>query len=151
LRRAGYGAKGAEPIEVRRGLPGNPADDQSRYIEARVHGLLVACIYLPNGNPQPGPKFDYKLAWFERLIGMPRRSWRAATSTSTTRAHGVAMRCCNRRAGRFINACSPRAGSIRYFWDYFRRHWERDAGLRIDHVLLNQTLAPRLLDAGVDT
>ena len=83
LREAGYGAvwqgerqwngvailgRGTEPVLTRRGLPGDPADKQSRYIEAAVNGVLIACIYLPNGNPQPGPKFDYKLAWFERLI-----------------------------------------------------------------------------------
>src|SRR5690606_29207890 len=61
-------AKGAQPVETRRGLPGDPDDTHSRYIEARVHGVLVGCLYLPNGNPQPGPKFDYKLAWFDRLI-----------------------------------------------------------------------------------
>lgn len=61
-------ARGETPIEVRRGLPGDERDKQSRYIEAAVNGVLVACLYLPNGNPQPGPKFDYKLAWFERLI-----------------------------------------------------------------------------------
>src|SRR6202162_3903049 len=84
IREAGYGAiwhgqrswngvailaRGADPIETRRALPGDPDDSQSRYIEAQVQGVLVGCLYLPNGNPQPGPKFDYKLAWFERLIG----------------------------------------------------------------------------------
>src|ERR1700693_5692780 len=83
IRAAGYGAiwhgqtswngvailaRGLDPIETRRGLPGDPADSHSRYIEAAINGVLVACLYLPNGNPQPGPKFDYKLAWFERLI-----------------------------------------------------------------------------------
>ncbi|HMC16345.1 MAG TPA: exodeoxyribonuclease III, partial [Albitalea sp.] len=83
LRDAGYGAiwhgqasyngvailaRGSEPIETRRGLPGDPDDTHSRYIEAAVDGVIVGCIYLPNGNPQPGPKFDYKLAWFARLI-----------------------------------------------------------------------------------
>ena len=66
-------ARGAEPIETRRGLPGDPDDDQSRYLEAAVDGVLVGCLYLPNGNPQPGPKFDYKLAWFERLIAHARK------------------------------------------------------------------------------
>ena len=61
-------AKGADPVEIRRQLPGDPSDDHSRYLEAAVHGIVVGCLYLPNGNPQPGPKFDYKLAWFERLI-----------------------------------------------------------------------------------
>src|SRR5438034_4836996 len=83
IRKAGYGAiwhgqrswngvailaRGADPVETHRGLPGDPTDEQSRYIEAAVDGLTVGCLYLPNGNPQPGPKFDYKLAWFERLI-----------------------------------------------------------------------------------
>src|SRR5688572_26264032 len=83
IRAAGYGAiwhgqrswngvailaKGEDPVEVQRGLTGDPDDTHSRYIEARVKGLIVGCLYLPNGNPQPGPKFDYKLAWFERLI-----------------------------------------------------------------------------------
>ena len=60
-------AKGAEPVEIRRGLPGDELDRQARYLEAEIHGLVVASVYLPNGNPQPGPKFDYKLAWFERF------------------------------------------------------------------------------------
>ena len=61
-------ARDAQPLESRRGLPGDDSDTQSRYLEAAVHGVLVGCLYLPNGNPQPGPKFEYKLAWFERLI-----------------------------------------------------------------------------------
>jgi exodeoxyribonuclease-3 len=65
-------AKGAVPLEIRRGLPGNEADEQSRYLEAAIDGIIVACLYLPNGNPQPGPKFDYKLTWFERLIAHAR-------------------------------------------------------------------------------
>src|SRR4051794_20445841 len=59
-------ARGVEPVVTRRALPGDPDDDQARYIEAAIRGILVGCIYLPNGNPQPGPKFDYKLAWFKR-------------------------------------------------------------------------------------
>jgi exodeoxyribonuclease-3 len=83
IRKAGYGAKwhgqrswngvailakGADPTEIRRGLPGDPSDDHSRYLEAAVDGIIVGCLYAPNGNPQPGPKFDYKLAWLDRLI-----------------------------------------------------------------------------------
>jgi exodeoxyribonuclease-3 len=82
LKKAGYGAiwqgqkswngvailaRGADPIETRRGLPGDPDDVQSRYIEAAIKGLIVGCLYMPNGNPAPGPKFDYKLGWFKRL------------------------------------------------------------------------------------
>jgi exodeoxyribonuclease-3 len=83
IREAGYGAiwhgqkswngvailaRGVDPVETRRGLPGDPDDLQSRYIEGIVHDHLIGCLYFPNGNPAPGPKFDYKLRWFERLI-----------------------------------------------------------------------------------
>jgi exodeoxyribonuclease III len=191
LKRAGYGAlwhgqrswngvailaRGAEPVESRRGLPDNAADEQSRYLEAKVHGLRVACIYLPNGNPQPGPKFDYKLAWLERLIGhagplyasaepvalvgdfnvVPTdfdiynpRSWRRdALLQPQSRARYQRL-----LAQGWIDALRARHPEERIytFWDYFRNHWQRNAGLRIDHVLLNRTLAPRLVDAGVDT
>src|SRR3978361_1795201 len=61
-------ARHAVPVETRRGLPGDPDDLHSRYIEAAVNGIVVGCLYLPNGNPAPGPKFDYKLAWFKRLV-----------------------------------------------------------------------------------
>ena len=168
-------ARGIEPVEIRRELPGDPADDHSRYLEAAVDGVMVACLYLPNGNPQPGPKFDYKLAWFERLIehaaglyasGHPvvlagdfnvvptdfdiynPRSWlKDALLQPQSRA-------CYQRllqqgwvdALRQLHADE----AIFTFWDYFRKHWERDAGLRIDHLLLNASLAPCLLEAGVD-
>src|SRR5690606_31072379 len=159
----------------RRGLPGDPDDTHSRYIEAEAHGLIVGCIYLPNGNPQPGPKFDYKLAWFDRLIAhaaelyasdrpvvlagdynvVPTdcdiydpKSWRKdallqpATREAWTRllAQGWVDA---------LRACHPEE-RIYTFWDYFRNHWERNAGLRIDHLLLNRVLAPRLTDANVD-
>ena len=189
LREAGYGAvfvgqkswngvailaKDADPIEVRRALPGDDKDTQGRYIEAAVDGLLVASIYLPNGNPQPGPKFDYKLAWLERLI--------AHAATLVNSEHHVVL------AGDYnvvptdddiydpkswkkdaLLQPAPRAAFARLmkqgwldaileqhgrkaftFWDYFRQHWERDAGLRIDHLLLNKTIAPKLVESGVD-
>ena len=95
IRRAGYGAlcqgqkprfngvailaRGADPVEVRRGLPGDPSDVQARYLEAAAEGVLIGCLYAPNGNPQPGPKFDYKLAWLERLIRHARESRTSAT------------------------------------------------------------------------
>jgi len=169
-------SRGSKPIELRRGLPGDAADTHSRYIEAAVQGLVVCCLYLPNGNPQPGPKFDYKLAWMERLIQ------HAAGHLGSE--HPVVL------AGDFnvvptdeldiynpkswkkdaLLQPAPRAAwrrllaqgwldSVRHlhpdekiftFWDYFRQHWERNGGLRIDHLLLNPVLAPRLRAAGVD-
>ncbi|MEP6823243.1 MAG: exodeoxyribonuclease III [Ramlibacter sp.] len=168
-------ARGSAPLEVRRVLPGDAADEQSRYLEAAVNGVVIACLYLPNGNPQPGPKFDYKLAWFERLI-------RHAKSLHQS-GHPVVL------AGDFnvvptdLDIYNPRSwlkdallqpesrdcyarllqqgwtDAIRHlhpdavvftFWDYFRKHWERNSGLRIDHLLLSKDLAPKLIEAGVD-
>jgi exodeoxyribonuclease III len=164
-----------EPVLTRDRLPGDPADDQSRYIEAAVKGILIACIYLPNGNPQPGPKFDYKLAWFERLIAhaeslyrldapvvlggdfnvvptdrdiYPTRSWsKDALLQPASRASFQ----------RLIEQGWTDAARIRHpdepmytFWDYKRDRWQRDAGLRIDFLLLNKRAAERLIDAGVD-
>ncbi|HEX4096350.1 MAG TPA: exodeoxyribonuclease III [Caulobacteraceae bacterium] len=168
-------ARGAEPHEIRRGLPGDPADTHSRYIEAAVGGIVVACLYLPNGNPAPGPKFDYKLAWFERLIrraaallehGVPvviagdfnvmpteldvyaperwvddalfRPEVRAAYARLIDQGWTDALR-----------ALHPDQ-RIYTFWKYFRNAFARDAGLRIDHVLLSPAVAPRLKAAGVD-
>ncbi|PAU52854.1 exodeoxyribonuclease III [Pseudomonas indica] len=168
-------AKGAEPLEIRRGLPGMEDDSHSRYLEAAVQGVIVASLYLPNGNPQPGPKFDYKLAWFERLIahaagllesGHPvvlagdfnvvptdediynPRSWlKDALLQPESRA-------CYQRllAQGWTDAIRARYPDERIytFWDYFRQHWEKNSGLRIDHLLLSPDLAPRLRDAGVD-
>ena len=168
-------AKGAEPVERTRALPGDPNDAHSRYIEARVHGIIVGCLYLPNGNPQPGPKFDYKLAWFERLIthaqslhdcGEPvvlagdynvvptdfdiynPASWRKDALLQPQ-----SRECYERLLGQgwtdAIRKKHPK-DRIYTFWDYFRQHWEKDAGLRIDHLLLNPQAAPRLADSGVD-
>ncbi len=160
---------------MRRGLPGDPSDDQSRYLEAAIGGVLVACLYLPNGNPQPGPKFDYKLAWFERLIAHARtlvdadvpavlagdfnvvptdadiydpKSWRkdALLQPESREAYATLL------AQGWTDALRARhpGEAVFTFWDYFRNHWARNAGLRIDHLLLNRALAPRLRDAGVD-
>jgi exodeoxyribonuclease III len=168
-------ARGALPVESRRGLPGDPDDTHSRYLEAAVGGVLVACLYLPNGNPQPGPKFDYKLAWFERLIrhakalvasGHPvvlcgdfnvvptdfdiynPRSWRKDALLQPE-----SRECYSRLLAQgwtdALRATDPEQ-RIYTFWDYFRRHWETDSGLRIDHLLLNPELAPRLVASGVD-
>jgi exodeoxyribonuclease III len=169
-------AKDTEPVVVRRELPGDPSDDHSRYIEAAVNGVVVACLYLPNGNPQPGPKFEYKLRWFERLIE------HAATLVKSP--HPVVIAGDYNVVPTDFDIYNPRSwlkdallqpetrecyrrllaqgwtDSIRdlhpdeaifTFWDYFRQHWERNAGLRIDHLLLNKALAPCLVAAGVDT
>ena len=169
-------ARGVEPIEIRRTLPGDDADDQSRYLEAAVDGVIVGCLYLPNGNPQPGPKFEYKLAWFERLIAHAQtlvdaphpvvlcgdynvvptdfdiynpRSWRKDALLQPE------SRACWERllaqgwtdALRHLHPEEP----VYTFWDYFRQHWQRNSGLRIDHLLLNRRLASGLRAAGVDT
>jgi exodeoxyribonuclease-3 len=168
-------AKGAKPAEVGRAMPGDPADEQSRYIEADVGDVRVGCLYLPNGNPQPGPKFDYKLAWFERLIkhaaqlyGMDKpvilcgdynvvptdfdiydpKSWRKDALLQPQ------SRECYQRllAQGWVDALRHLHPDekIFTFWDYFRKHWERDSGLRIDHLLLNGPAAAMLESAGVD-
>jgi exodeoxyribonuclease-3 len=165
-----------EPIVTRRVLPGEPADGQSRYIEAAIEGVLVACLYLPNGNPRPGPKFDYKLLWFERLIAHARdllatgapvvlagdynvvpteadiynsRSWKKDAllqpESRSAFARLVDQGWTDAIRERFPNDPPPWT-----FWQYFRQAWERDAGLRIDHLLLSPALAERLTDAGVD-
>jgi len=190
IRDAGYGAiwhgqkswngvailaRGARPIEIRRGLPGDPDDAHSRYIEAAIDGMIVGCLYLPNGNPAPGPKFDYKLRWFDRLAqhagsllasGAPvvlagdynvmptdldvyapdrwvedalfrpevREAYRRLVEQGWTDA---------------LRALHP-GERIYTFWKYFRNAFGRDAGLRIDHLLLSPPLAKRLTSAGVD-
>ena len=168
-------ARGAEPVPTRRSLPGDPDDAQSRYVEAAVNGVLIACLYLPNGNPQPGPKFDYKLAWFDRLIahaatllesGAPvvlagdfnvvptdadiysTRSW---TDNALLRRESRAAyrRLLDQGWTDALRARHPTA-AMYTFWDYKRERWGRDAGLRLDHLLLSPSLADRLQDAGVD-
>jgi len=190
IRAAGYGAvwhgqkswngvailaRGAQPQELRRTLPGDGADTHSRYIEATVHGITVACLYLPNGNPAPGPKFDYKLAWLERLIAhaaglarsptpvvlagdfnvipterdvyKPERWVDDALFRVETRA--AYARLMQQGWTDALRTLHPDA-TIYTYWDYFRNAYGRDAGLRIDHLLLNAALAPRLAAAGVD-
>ena len=169
-------ARDSTPVEIRRGLPDNPDDSHCRYLEATVNGIRVGCLYLPNGNPQPGPKFDYKLAWFERFIR------HAATlcqmdepvvlagdynvvptdldiyNPSSFRNDALLQpetRNCYQRllAQGWTDALRARFPDQRVytFWDYFRQHWQKNSGWRIDHLLLNPQLRPRLLDAGVDT
>lgn len=169
-------SRSGPPVVTRRRLPGDEADSQSRYVEAAVDGVLIACLYLPNGNPWPGPKFDYKLAWFERLrrhaAGLfatdapvvlagdynvvpteadiyNSRSWkRDALLQPESRAGFEALLdqgWIDALRERFPDNPPPWT-----FWQYFREAWPRDAGLRIDHLLLNTPAAERLVDAGVD-
>ena len=168
-------ARGSNPIENRRGLPGGDEDTHSRYLEAMVNGVLVGCLYLPNGNPQPGPKFEYKLAWFERFLrhAAPFCSrdqpvvlagdynvvptdfdiYNPASWRKDALLQPEARECYQRLLAQgwtdAIRAQFPNE-RIYTFWDYFRQHWEKNAGLRIDHLLLNTTLAPRMEAAGVD-
>ncbi|MDB5384127.1 MAG: exodeoxyribonuclease [Rhodospirillales bacterium] len=167
-------ARGGQPLETRRGLPGGEDDDQSRYIEAVVDGIVIGCLYLPNGNPAPGPKFDYKLKWFERLaayaeelialdipaaligdfnvmptdldVYKPERWINDALFRPEVRAAFHAL-----IAQGWIDAVRTLHPSERIytFWDYFRNAYGRDAGLRIDHFLLSPALAGHLVAAGV--
>ena len=169
-------ARGREPIEIRRALPGDPADAQRRYLEAAVDGVIVAGLYLPNGNPQPGPKFEYKGAWFERLIahaGVLRDTGHpvllvgdfnvaptdADVGPTSSYADNALVQPEPREAWRRLLAqgwtdvlrdVHPDEPRLFTFWDYRRNRWPRDVGLRIDHVLASAAMAARLEAAGVD-
>jgi exodeoxyribonuclease-3 len=190
LEKAGYGAiwhgqkawngvailaRGSEPVEIRKGLPGDPDDEHSRYIEAAVNGLVIGCLYLPNGNPAPGPKFRYKLGWFERLhkhaanllasehpiilagdfnamptdldVYAPER-WRddALFRPEVRKAYADLVEQGWTDAIRELHPDKR----IYTFWKYFRNAFARDAGLRIDHFLLSPDMAKLLKSAGVD-
>jgi exodeoxyribonuclease-3 len=168
-------ARGAEPVATRWALPGDADDAQARYVEAAVRGVLVASIYLPNGNPNPGPKFDYKLAWLARLqahaaellaAGVPvalagdynvapteadiyqPNSWKGdALVDPQARAAFAALTAQGWTDA--LRATHPDAPPWT-FWAYLRRRWETDKGLRLDHLLLSPDLAARLEAAGVD-
>ena len=168
-------ADGAEPAEIRRGLEGDPEDEQSRYLEAEVFGIRIACIYLPNGNPQPGPKFDYKLKWMERLrsrmreisaeevpavvlgdynvIPLDSDVWSPAALADDALMQPQSRDAYARLVGEgwtdAIALHNPRGGVWTY-WDYQAGAWQRDHGFRIDHALLSPELADRLIACGVD-
>ena len=168
-------ARGQVPVERQRGLAGEDEDEHSRYLECEVDGLVVASIYLPNGNPQPGPKFDYKLRWMERLAARARVLLDEEVPTVLMGDYNVipndddtfsvrAMatdalmqpesRAAYRRlvAQGWTDALRTRhpTGKIWTFWDYQAGAWQRDAGFRIDHLLLSPQAADRLVDAGVE-
>lgn len=190
IRSAGYGvvwhgqkswngvavlARGSDPIERQRGLAGEPEDEHSRYLEVEIGDLIVASIYLPNGNPQPGPKFDYKIRWIERLATRARDLLAEERCVILAGDYNVipndddtysvramqddALMQPESRAGfralvaqGWTDALRTRhpGGGVWTFWDYQAGAWQRDAGFRIDHLLLSPIAADRLIDAGVD-
>ena len=167
-------ARGSTPILTRRSLPGDEADAQARYIEAAVSGVLIASIYLPNGNPQPGPKFAYKLAWFDRLIdhaatlvaaGVPAvlagdynvvpteaDIWpghhEQANALLQPEARAGYQRLLDQGWTDSLRALQP-TGQLWTFWGYLHHRWPNDKGMRLDHVLLSADLANRLVGGGV--
>ena len=156
-------------------LPGDDADKQSRYIEAAVNGIVIACLYAPNGNPQPGPKFQYKLAWHERLeahaeqlfdtglpvvlagdyniVPEPRDIYatRSYDDNALVQPESRAsfQRLLEQGWTDALRKKHPKE-TLYTFWDYRRNRWPRDAGLRLDHILLSKKLARRLTAAGID-
>ncbi len=168
-------ARGSAIHETRRGLPGDPDPSQSRYIEAAINGVLAACLYLPNGNPAPGPRFDYKLAWAEAFIAQAARLIETGapvvlagdyniipapadvykperwTDDALFRpeARLVFRRLIDQGWTDALRLHHPEE-TLYTFWDYFRNAYARNAGLRIDHLLVSPSLASRLSGSGVD-
>jgi exodeoxyribonuclease III len=166
--------RGSDPVPTRRALPGDPDDDQPRYVEAAVSGVLIGCLYAPNGNPVPGPKFAYKLAWLDRLIDHAAGLLKAGVPVALVGDYNVVPTDFDiyRFKSRGRDAVIQPEARARFrtllgqgwtdairalypddpcytFWDYFRQAWERDKGMRLDHFLLSPELVPRLLDGGV--
>ena len=164
-----------QPQEIRRSLPGDPEDTHSRYIEAAINNVTIGCLYLPNGNPAPGPKFDYKLRWMDRLIAHGQTLLEQDTPTILTGDFNVIPTAVDAyKPERWVNDALFRTETresyqklmaqgwtdalrtlypdetIYTFWDYFRNAYGRNAGLRIDHFLLSPAIVPRLRAAGVD-
>jgi exodeoxyribonuclease III len=168
-------ARGGVPVPTRTSLPGNPDDHQGRYIEAAVNGILITSIYLPNGNPQPGPKFEYKLAWFERLILHASALMKSGAPVILAGDYNVVptpqdiyptrsldnnalVQPESRRAfARLLDQgwtdalrkCHPE-GPLWTFWEYKFERWPADKGMRLDHLLLSKEVSQRLVSAGVD-
>jgi len=167
--------KGLEIKEIRRALPGDTEDAHSRYIEAMVNNVVIGCLYLPNGNPAPGPKFDYKLAWFKRLIDHAATLYANGVPVVLTGDFNVMPNEIDvYKPERWVNDALFRPETraafktlleqgwtdavrklypvevIYTFWDFFRNNFARNAGLRIDHFLLSPHLNERLVAAGVD-
>ena len=166
-------ARGHEPLPVVTSLPGDPKDREARYVEAAIEGVLFGCLYLPNGNPQPGPKFDYKLRWFERMRQRAAELWESGqpvvllgdwnvvptdadiykpdtwrdNALLQPEAREVFAKVLAQGWKDALKTVHP-SNTPFTFWDYRRKRWERNAGLRIDHILLSAPLA--VADAGVD-
>ena len=168
-------ARGMEPVLTNDALPGDENDRQARYIEAAVNGVLVACLYAPNGNPQPGPKFAYKLAWTERLLAHAQELWDTGLPVVLAGDYNIVpeprdIYVTSSYKDNALVQPQPRAlfaqllaqgwtdairkeypdETIYTFWDYMRERWRRNAGLRLDHLLLSKSVARRLVAAGVD-
>lgn len=168
-------ARNGKPVEVRRGLPGDDEDTHSRYIEATVEGMVIGCLYLPNGNPAPGPKLDYKMKWFERLTLHAATLLESGKPVVLTGDYNVmptekdvykpekwvddALFRPEVRAAFHGLVAQGWTDAVRHlyptetiytFWDYFRNAYGRNAGLRIDHFLLSPAVAKRLTGTGVD-
>ncbi|MBV9183253.1 MAG: exodeoxyribonuclease III [Acidobacteria bacterium] len=168
-------ARQRTPVVTRSSLPGNVEDRQARYIEAAVNGVLITSIYLPNGNPQPGPKFNYKLAWFERLIAHAAELIASGVPVVLAGDYNVVptsqdiypTRSLDNNA--LIQPESRQAfarlleqgwtdamrklypvGPLWTFWDYKLGRWQKDKGMRLDHLLLSPQISAQLLDGGVD-
>jgi exodeoxyribonuclease-3 len=168
-------ARDHAPVLTRSCLPGNSADTQARYLEAAVSGVLITSLYLPNGNPQPGPKFDYKLAWFERLITYAAQLRTAGVPVVLAGDYNVVPTVQDIYQTRSLDdnaLIQPESrqafarlqaqgwtdalrklqpdGPLWTFWDYKRERWPNDKGMRLDHFLLSPEIAGRLVDGGVD-
>jgi len=191
LAKAGYGAvwkgqsawngvailaRGSEPVLTRDELPGDEADREARYIEAAVNGILVGCLYAPNGNPQPGPKFAAKLAWTDRLIAHaadllaedipvviagdynivpePRDIYASKSYDDNAliqpRPRAQFAELLGQGWTDALRKVFPDEAALYTFWDYRRNRWARNAGLRLDHLLLSPQVASRLKAAGID-
>jgi exodeoxyribonuclease-3 len=168
-------ARGAAPVLTRNALPGDPSAWPSRYIEAAVGGVLIGCLYLPNGNPQPGPKFDYKLDWMRRLQAraaelqkneiptvlagdynvIPTRNdiWSASAMLDDALRQPESIAAYRTLLGQgWTDALATHypQGGIWTYWDFQAGAWQRDHGFRIDHLLLSPAIADRLMSCGVD-
>jgi exodeoxyribonuclease-3 len=168
-------ARNQTPVLTRTSLPGNPDDHQARYIEAAVNGVLITSIYLPNGNPQPGPKFDYKLAWFERLtthaaelmatgvpvvlagdynvVPTPQDIYLTRSLDDNALIQPQSRKAFARLLAQgwtdALRALHPH-GPLWTFWDYKFERWPKDKGMRLDHFLLSPSLSKKLADGGID-